>query len=67
MKKVYKYRIAISIILGLIATAFVCINLDKNTTDFYTQNYGNNIIYVALFALYSIMIEKVLTIKEHIL
>ena len=58
MKKVYKYRIAISIILGLIATAFVCINLDKNTTDFYTQNYGNNIIYVALFALYSIMIEK---------
>ena len=64
MKKIYKYRIVVAIILGLVTTAFVFINLDKNMTDFYTQNYGNNILYVVLFVLYSIMIEKVLTIKD---
>lgn len=64
MKKNYKYRIVVSIILGFIATICICINLDKSTTDFYIQNYGNNVLYVALFVLYSIMIKKVLTIKD---
>ena len=64
MEKLYKYRKIIAIILGFITTAFITINLDKNTTNFYTQDFGNNIIYIVLVALYAIMIEKFLTIKD---
>ena len=64
MENLYRYRTIIAIILGFITTAFITINLDKNTTNFYTQDFGNNIIYIVLVALYAIMIEKFLTIKD---
>lgn len=64
MKKLFKNTKIISIILGFITTICITINLDKNVSDFYVQDFGNNIIYVALFVLYTIMIEKVMTIKD---